>query len=84
MCIYIIIYIKYILLFLLYSSWLLLLLTHIYTIGPNDQELPEPLHFNVSADTEHLLKAMVKRMQQHVEQVRVELQAASTSIIMNN
>jgi hypothetical protein len=43
--------------------------------GPHDQELPEPLHFNVSADSEHLLKVMVSRMKSFIDQVRMELHA---------
>ena len=41
--------------------------------GPNRQELPEPLHFNVSADNDALLAAVEKRMIAHVEKAKMEI-----------
>ena len=43
--------------------------------GPQHQELPEPLHFNVSAEDEALLKRVVERVQSSVELARRELGA---------
>lgn len=40
--------------------------------GPQNQELAQPLHFNISAENEQLLAAVVAKVRQHVEQVRNE------------
>ena len=42
--------------------------------GPQNQEFPQPLHFNVSADNEQLLAAIVPKIKAHVDQVRAEMQ----------
>ena len=41
--------------------------------GPGHQELPEPMHFNVSAEDEMLLRKVVERVTQHVETAKAEL-----------
>jgi hypothetical protein len=45
-----------------------------YLEGPQNQEFPQPLHFNVSAESEQLLAAILPRIKAHVDQVRVEMQ----------
>jgi hypothetical protein len=46
--------------------------------GPQNQELAQPLHFNISADSEQLLQAVVARVRQHVDQVRAEVSQPPT------
>lgn len=41
-----------------------------FTEGPGGQELPEPLHFNVCADSEELLQAVLNRIRQLIENTR--------------
>ena len=42
--------------------------------GPLKQELQEPLHFNVSAETEEMLERAMSAVQNLVEKVRIEVQ----------
>ena len=44
-----------------------------YQEGPQAQEIQEPLHFNVSAETEELLHAVVARVRALVERARSEV-----------
>lgn len=44
-----------------------------YPEGPTAQELQEPLHFNVCAENERLLAAVVQRVQELVAKARIEL-----------
>lgn len=46
--------------------------------GPNQQELQEPLHFNVSAETEELLQTAVQRVKGLVAKAKGEMQGAPT------
>jgi len=42
--------------------------------GPNQQELNEPMHFNVSSDNEELLKKMIEVLNIHINKVKNELE----------
>jgi hypothetical protein len=44
-----------------------------YNEGPEAKELPEPLHFNVCADSEHLLSAVVLKVKALVDSAREAL-----------
>lgn len=44
-----------------------------FTEGPNQQELPEPMHFNVSAENEGLLAQTVSKLKDHIAKVRREM-----------
>jgi len=40
-----------------------------YTEGPSRQELPEPMHFNISAEDPHILFLAIQRVQQLIHSV---------------
>ncbi|KAJ1436867.1 hypothetical protein B484DRAFT_392998, partial [Ochromonadaceae sp. CCMP2298] len=42
--------------------------------GPNNSELNEPLHFNVSAESEQLLGTVMERLRAHVVSVKAEME----------
>ncbi len=44
-----------------------------FTEGPSQQELPEPMHFNVSAENEQLLAQTVGKLHELIAKVRREL-----------
>jgi hypothetical protein len=44
-----------------------------YPEGPMQQELQEPLHFNVSAENEALLQAAVIKVRELIDRSRAEL-----------
>jgi len=46
-----------------------------YQEGPLAQEIQEPLHFNVSAETEELLRAVELRVKELIDRAREELRA---------
>ena len=41
--------------------------------GPNQAELPEPLHFNVSAENEQLLALTVIQLRELIARVRLDM-----------
>jgi hypothetical protein len=45
-----------------------------FTEGPNQQEFPEPLHFNVSTENEQLMATVVGKLQELISRVRREFQ----------
>jgi len=48
-----------------------------YQEGPMAQEVQEPLHFNVSAETEELLNAVAARVKALIDRARVEMVSSS-------
>jgi hypothetical protein len=51
--------------------------------GPQNQELAQSLHFNISAENEALLAAVVSRIRAHIDAVRGETPQAPTMHAMS-